>query len=59
MNPTNQMSMVLENELNNAQSVFPVNVKNHSQVKIVCTKWQGQCHLHTCFNIRVAAFHRA
>jgi hypothetical protein len=28
MDPTNQMSLVLENELNNAPSAFPVNPKS-------------------------------
>ena len=28
MNPTNQMSLVLENELNNAPSALPVNSKS-------------------------------
>ena len=34
MNPTNQMSMVLENELNNAPSAFPVNVKTIHKLKL-------------------------
>ena len=34
MAPTNQMSMVLESELNNAPSVFPVNVKTIHKLKL-------------------------
>jgi CTP:phosphocholine cytidylyltransferase-like protein len=34
MNPTNQTSMVLESELNNAPSVFPVNVKTIHKLKL-------------------------
>jgi hypothetical protein len=34
MNPTNQMSLVLENELNNAPSVFPVNPKTIHKLKL-------------------------